>query len=102
MSRDLLGVVTQSLRSASPAQRPIFIHPIECTRVLLGFYMYAQYKHHNDATLSYMEDALRCFHTFKDGFLLGRAGKKAKVKANALRTELVKKRKVDTETNVEM
>ena len=37
-----------------------------------------------------MEDALHRFHTFKDDFLLGRAGKTAKAKANALRTELVK------------
>jgi len=48
-----------------------------------------------------MEDALRHCHTFKDVFLLGRAGKKAKDKANALRTELMKKRKVDEETNAE-
>jgi hypothetical protein len=44
-----------------------------------------------------MEDALHRFHTLKDVFLLGRAGPKAKPKANALRTELVKKRKVDEE-----
>jgi hypothetical protein len=48
-----------------------------------------------------MEDALHRFHTFKDVFLLLRAGKKAQAKANALRTELVKKRKVDYETNAE-
>jgi hypothetical protein len=48
-----------------------------------------------------MEDALHCFHTFKDVFLLRRAGKKAKAQATALRTELVKKRKVDEETNAE-
>jgi len=47
------------------------------------------------------EDAFHRFHTFKDVFLLGRASKKAKAKANALRTELVKKRKVDEETNAE-
>jgi len=63
--------------------------------------MYARYKSHNDATFSYMEDALHGFHTFKDVFLLGRAGKKAKAKANTLRTELVKNRKVDKETNAE-
>jgi hypothetical protein len=101
MSRYLLGVVTQSLRGRSPTQRPIVNHAIECTRALLEFYMYARYKSHNDATLSYMEDALRRFHTLKDVFLLGRAGKKAKAKANALRTELVKKRKVHEETNAE-
>jgi hypothetical protein len=48
-----------------------------------------------------MEDALHRFHTFKDIFLLRRAGKNAKGKANTLRTELVKKRKVDEETNAE-
>jgi len=59
--------------------------------------MYAQYKSHDDATLSYMEDAMHRFHIFKDVFLLGRAGNKVKAKAIALRTELVKKRKVDEE-----
>jgi len=63
--------------------------------------MYARYKSHDDATLSYTEDALHRLHTFKDVFLLRRAGKKAKAKANALRKELVKKRKVDKETNAE-
>jgi hypothetical protein len=101
MSRYLLGVVTQSLRGGSPAQHPVFNHAIECTQALLEFYMYARYKSHDDATLSYMEDALHHFHTFKDVFLLGRASKKAKAKANALRTELVNKRKVDEETNAE-
>jgi len=52
--------------------------------------MYAQYKSHNYATLSSMEDALHRFLTFKDVFLLGRPGKQVKDKANALRTELVK------------
>jgi len=101
MSRYLLGVVSQSLRGGSPAHRPIFNHAIECTRALLEFYMYARYKSHDNATLSYMEDALHHFQTFKDVFLLGRAGKKKTAKAIALRTELVKKRKVDEETNAE-
>jgi len=101
MSRYLLGVVTQSLQGGSPAQHPIFNCTIECTRALLEFYMYARYKSYDDATLSYMEDALHRFHTFKDIFLLERAGKKAKAKANALRTELIKKRKVDEETNAD-
>jgi len=100
-SRYRLEVVTQSLRGGSPAQCPIFNHAIVCTRPLLEFYMYARYKSHDDATLSYMEDALHRFHTFKDVFLLGPAGKKATAKANALKTELVKKRKVDEETNAE-
>jgi len=101
MSRYLLGVVTQSLRGGSSAQHPIFNRAIECTWALLALYLYAQYKSHDDPTLSYMEDALRHFHTFKDVLLLGRAGKQAKAKANALRTELVKKPKVDEETNAE-
>jgi hypothetical protein len=48
-----------------------------------------------------MEDALHHFHPFKDVFLLGRASEKVKAKANALRTELIKKRNVDKETNAE-
>jgi len=101
MSQYLLVVVTQSLRGGSPAQHPIFNRAIECTGALLEFYIYVRYISHDDATLSYMEDALRHFHTFKDDFLLRRAGKKVQAKANALRTELVKKQKVDEETNAE-
>jgi len=101
MSLYLLGVVTHSLRGGSPAQSPIFNRAIECTRALLEFYMYAGYKSHHDATLGYAEDALRCYHTLKDVFLLGRAGKMVKAKANAVRTELVKKRIVDDEYNPE-
>jgi hypothetical protein len=71
MSRYLLGVETQSLRGGNLAQRPIFNHAIECTRALFEFYMYARYKSQDDATLSYMEDTLHRFHTFKDVFLLG-------------------------------
>jgi len=74
---------------------------MECTRALFEFYRYARYKSHDDATLSYMEDALNRFHTFKDVFLLGRAGKKAKATANAQRLQLLKKRKVDEETNAD-
>ena len=68
MSRYLLGVVTQSPRVGSPAQRPVSNRTIECTWALLEFSMYARYKSHDDATLSYMEDALHHFHTFKDVF----------------------------------
>jgi len=67
----LVEVVTQSLRGGSPTQRPIFNCAIECTRALLAFCMYARYKSHDDATLSYMENALHRFHTCKDIFLLG-------------------------------
>jgi hypothetical protein len=99
MSWYLLGVVTKSLQGGRPAQRPIFNRPIECARALLEFYIYTQYESRNDATLSDMEDALCRFHNFRNVFLLGQPGKKAKAKANALRTELVKKRKVTEETN---
>jgi hypothetical protein len=101
MSWYRLGVVTQSLRGGSPAQRPIFNRAIEFTQALSEFYMYARYTSHDDATLSYMEATLHCFDTFKNVFLLGRAGKKAEAKAHGLRTELVKKRKVDEDTNAE-
>jgi len=90
MSRYLLGVVAQSRRGRSPAQRRILNRTIECARELLEFNMYARYKSHNEATLSYMEDALCHFHTFKDVFLPRLAGKNAKAKDNALSTELVR------------
>jgi len=64
--------------------------------------MYDQYKSHDDATLSYMGGALHRFHTLKDHFLLGQAGTKAKAKANAQRTELVKNRDVDKELMLEL
>jgi len=101
MSRYLLGVVTKSPWGGNPAQRPIFNPAIDCTRALIEFYIYARYKSHDDATSSFMVDALRRFHTFKDGFILRQAGIMAKAKANALRTELVKKQKLDEETNDE-
>jgi hypothetical protein len=71
MSRYLPGVVTQSLQGGSPTQYPIFNRTIQCTRALLEFYLYTQYISHDDATLSYMDDALCGFHTFKDVLLLG-------------------------------
>jgi len=101
MSRYLLGVVTQSLRGGNHGQHPIFNRTIECTQAFLEFYMYAQYKSHVDATLRYMEDDRHHFHPIKAVMLLRRAGKKAKAEANTLRTELVKKRKVDKETDAE-
>jgi hypothetical protein len=70
ISRYLLGVVTQSLPGGNPAQSPIFNRAIECTRALLEFYMYARYKSHNNATFSYMEDALHRFQNIKDVFIL--------------------------------
>jgi len=99
ISQYLLGVVTQYLQGGNPTQRPIFHRSIEYTWALLDFSMYARYKSHDDATSSHMEDYLHCFHTFQDGLFLGRAGKKAKNKANALTTELVKTQKVGGETH---
>jgi len=101
MSQYLLGVETQSPRSESPAQHPIFNHAIECTCVLSELYIYAPYKSHDDATLSYMQGTLHRFHTLKDVLLLGRAGKMVKAKANAQRMELVKKWNVHEETDTE-
>jgi len=101
MSWYLLGVVTQSLEGRSPSQRPVFNYAIECRWALWEFYIYARYISHDDGTLSYMEDPWHHVHTCKDGFLLGRAGKKAKANANALRMDHLKKRKVDEDTNAE-
>jgi len=63
--------------------------------------MYDQYKSHDDAILSHMEDGLCRFLTFKDGCLLQWTGKKVKPKSNALWTTLVKKQMVDEQTNAE-
>ena len=41
------------------------------------------------------------FQTFKEVFIPGRAGKNAKVKDSAMRTELVNMRQVDEETHAE-
>jgi hypothetical protein len=102
MSRYLLGVVTQSLQGVNPAQCPIFNRTIEWTQALLEFYMYAQYKCHDDASLSYMVDALHNFLTIKDVLLLRRASKKTKANANALKAELVKKQMADQGTNTDI
>jgi len=99
LSRYLVGVATQSLRGGSPAQHPICNRAIEFIWVLLQFYMYARYKSHNNATLNNMEDTFHWFHTFKDDFLIGQARTMTKVKASALKSELMKKQKVDKETN---
>jgi hypothetical protein len=48
-----------------------------------------------------MEDALRHIQTFKDVLVLGRTSTKVKAKADALRTKLVRKRKVDEESHAE-
>jgi len=42
-----------------------------------------------------------CVHTFREVFLLGQAGNKANVKANALRPEPAKKRMVDDQSDAE-
>jgi hypothetical protein len=101
MNRYLLQVVTQSLQGGSPAQHRMFDYAIECTWASLEFYMYAQFKFHENSTLTYTEDALHRFHTFKDISLHGRTGKKAKANANALRSERMKNPKVNEETNAE-
>jgi hypothetical protein len=101
MSLYLLGVVTQFLWGGSPTQHPIFVQAIERTQAILEFMMYARYDSHDDHTLSYMDDTFCDFPTFKVVFLLGRAGKKAQAKSNALRTELVKTWMVDEETHAD-
>jgi len=101
MSQYVCGAVSQSLRGGSPAQHLIISRAIECTRALLESYMCVQYQSHNEATLIYMQDTLCLFHTIKDVFSLRQAGNKAKAKSNAMRTDLVKKRKVDNETNAD-
>jgi hypothetical protein len=66
MSSYLPGVGIQCPRGSSSAQHPKLNHPNDCTRAMLKFDLYAEYKSHNDAALSYMEDALHRIHTFQD------------------------------------
>ena len=101
LSRDLLGVQAGSLHDGITAHCPKFNCAIECTQPLLEFYIHAQYESHDDAILSYMEDALRRFRTFKDGFLLQFADKNANAKPTTLWRELVQKGNVGMETNAE-
>ena len=82
----MLRVVTQALRDRCSAQCPILNPTIECTGALLEFHISARYKSHHDTSLSYIEDALHRFHTFKVVCVLGPAGKEAKANANTLRT----------------
>jgi hypothetical protein len=64
---------------------------MECTGAVLEFNKYAQYTSHDDATLSYLEDAFCSFHSINDVLLLGRASKKIKATVNNPRTALLKK-----------
>jgi hypothetical protein len=57
---------------------------------MFELYIYAEYKSHDDVTLSYLEDAFRRFHTIKNGWFLRSASNEAKAKANALITECMK------------
>jgi hypothetical protein len=68
---------------------------------LVAFNLYTRYKSQDDKTLSYMEDTLCHFHTFKGVSLLRRHGKKVKANGNSLGTELVKNQKVEEETNAD-
>jgi hypothetical protein len=101
MSWYLLGVVTESLQGGSPAQHPIFHHAIDWIRTLWEFYMYAPCISHDNATLSYSQDAMPCCHMFNNVFLLGQGSKKGKAKANILRAELMKQWKVDEGSNAD-
>jgi hypothetical protein len=89
--RNLLGVVTLSLRGGNPAQYSILNCAIQCKWAVMECNRYPRYKSDDDETLSYVEDALDCSHTFKDVFLHEPARKKEKVKANVLGTDLVRK-----------
>jgi hypothetical protein len=71
MSLNFLGIATQSLRGRSPTQYSIYNHAIECSRILVEFYMYAKYTSHSNATLRYIDDAFPCIRTFKDVSLHG-------------------------------
>jgi len=66
---------------------------------MFDLYMYGWSESHNEATLSYMEDAVHPFLSFKDVVLIAQAGHSAKPEANVQLTELLTKWKEDEETN---
>lgn len=59
------------------------------------------YRSHDDATLSYLENALHDFHTFKDVIKLWQAGQKTKANANLLTTDHLNQQQVNEKTNAE-
>jgi hypothetical protein len=90
MSTFLLAVLRNALHGPTPAQRAVFDRAILCSRALLEFFFYTSYRSHDQATLDYMENALRRFHENKDDFLRYRAGKRVVAGAHDLRADLIK------------
>jgi hypothetical protein len=97
ISRYLLGVVTNTLRSPSPLEKPIFDNVIQCTRALLEFYLYCRYPTHNTETLDLMDQCLRWFHKYKSVFLQFRPYKKATQQCKQLLKNLNSERDIDME-----
>jgi len=76
MSQFLVGVLCCTLQNQSYCQCGIFNEAIKCCRVLLKFNLYAQYESQDKETLGLMDEALKCFHTFKCVFRQFRVTKK--------------------------
>ena len=76
MSQFLVGVLCCTLQNKSYSQCGIFNEAIKCCRALLKFNLYAQYESHHEETLGLMDEALKCFHTFKCVFHQFRVTKK--------------------------
>jgi Plavaka transposase len=88
MSRFLIGVLRNALRTPSASQRGVFNQAIECSRALVEFYFYSQYESHDEQTLALMSAALRDFHHSKNVFRQFRAGKKITQEGKARRKDL--------------
>jgi hypothetical protein len=92
MSTFLLAVLRAALHGPTPAQRGVFDRALLCTHALLGFFFYASYTSHDQATLDLMQNALRRFHEHRDVFRQYLSIKRTTAVARELRTELIKQR----------
>ena len=99
MTRFLVGVTRNALRNPTAAEKAPFESVVECTRALIGFYMYCQYESHDEDMLNLMENALRRFHETKGVFLQFRIGKRLAAEAKDKRAELCKERDAELRAN---
>ena len=82
-------------------QHPIINHATVSTQAMWDVYMFAGYKSRHEAAFSYMQDLLHRVPIFKDLFWHRQTWEMLKAKTNALRTEHMKKWKVDYDTRAE-
>jgi hypothetical protein len=101
-SRIVYVCLAVALLNPSPSQRSVFKKALACTRSLIDFAAMADYKSHDEQTLSYMTNYLRDFHKYKQVFLQYRAGKNAKTVAKATIKVLRKRLHDEQDTDMDL